>query len=138
MIVICLLNKQANKQQTTVGPVKGKKKEKAARMPQNELLDMLYQCFKEYKYWPLASLKQRLRQPEAYLKETLEKVAILARSGPMTGKYQLKPEATSTRLGADGAFDDVKEEVAPDADPNGADITEDDDDDEEMEDVFPK
>lgn len=124
--------------QSTSGPIKGRKKEKAARMPQNELMDMIFDCFKDYKYWTLASLKQRLRQPEAFLKETLDKVATLTRSGPMTGKYQLKPEAAPVQFGGDGAFDNVKAEAAPDADPNGPDITDDDDDDEEMVDVFPK
>lgn len=106
-------------------------------MPQNELMDLIFDCFKDYKYWTLASLKQRLRQPEAFLKETLDKVASLTRSGTMTGKYQLKPEAAPAQYGDAGAFNNVKAEAAPDADPNGPDIT-DDDEDEEMEDVFPR
>ena len=128
-------------------------------MPQNELMDMIFDCFKDYKYWTLASLKQRLRQPEAFLKETLDKIASLTRSGEnftiapstpqwirhwlrdcvgtMTGKYQLKPEAAPAQYGDTVAFNNVKAEAAPDADPNGLDIT-DEDEDEEMEDVFPK
>ncbi len=54
----------------------------------------------------------------------------------MVGKYQLKPEAAPAQYGDAGAFNNVKAEVAPDADPNGPDIT--DDDDEEMEDVLPR
>ena len=123
--------------QSITGPAKGRKKEKAARMPQNELMDMIFDCFKDYKYWTLASLKQRLRQPEAFLKETLDKVASLTRSGLMTGKYQLKPDAAPIQYGDAEAFNNVKAEAAPDADPNGPDIT-DDDEDEEMEDVFPR
>ncbi|KAL6720686.1 hypothetical protein ACLMJK_002611 [Lecanora helva] len=122
---------------STAGPLKGRKKEKAARMPQNELMDMIFNCFKDYKYWTLASLKQRLRQPEAFLKETLDKVAILTRSGTMTGKYQIKPDAAPSQHGDAAVFNNVKAEAAPDADPNALDITE-DDEDEEMEDVFPR
>ena len=106
-------------------------------MPQNELMDLIFDCFKDYRYWTLASLKQRLRQPEAFLKETLDKVASLIRSGTMTGKYQLKPEAAPLQSSDAGAFINVKAEAAPDADPNGPDIV-DEDDDEEMEDVFPQ
>ena len=119
-----------------MGLSKGRKKEKAARMPENELMDLIFDCFKLYKYWTLASLKQKLRQPEAFLKETLDKVASLTRSGTMTGKYQLKPEAAPTLYSDAKAFDNVKAEAAPDVDPNGLDIT-DDEDEEEMEDVFP-
>ena len=57
--------------------------------------------------------------------------------GTMTGKYQLRPDAAPAQYGDARAFNNVKAEAAPDADPNGIDIT-DDDDDEEMEDVFPK
>ena len=111
-------------------------KEKAARMPRNDLLDLLFDCFKEYKYWTLASLKERLVQPESYLRDTLDSIALLIRSGPMIGKYQLRPESTAERFDT-GTFDNVnvKAEAAPDADPNAPDLT-DDFEDEEMEDVL--
>lgn len=80
-------------------------------------------------------MKQDLVQPEAYLKETLDKFAELIRSGPMNGKYQLKTE-TEARYADPRAFDNVKAEAAPEADPDAPDIT-DDDDEEEMEDVLP-
>ena len=104
-------------------------------MPRNDLLDLIFVFFKEYKYWTLASLKERLVQPESYLRETLDSVAMLIRSGSMIGKYQLKPESTAERYDT-GAFDhvNVKAEAAPDADPNAPDIS-DDFEDEEMEDV---
>lgn len=41
----------------------------------------------------MKALRDRLRQPEAYLKENLESIAELARSGPQTGHYRLRPEA---------------------------------------------
>lgn len=89
-------------------------------------MDLIFDCFKDFKYWTSASLKARLNQPAAFLKETLDKVAILIKAGPMSGKYQLKPEFTNT---GSGAYDNVKAEAAPD-------MTEDDDDDEDMEDVI--
>lgn len=93
-------------------------------------MDLIFDCFKEFKFWTLASLKARVRQPESFLKETLEKIAILMRAGTMTGKYQLKPEYTDA-----GTFDNVKAEAAPDMDSSALGMTE-DDDDEEMEDVL--
>lgn len=95
-------------------------------------MDLIFDCFKYFRYWTLASLRARLRQPESFLKETLEKVAILMRAGTMTGKYQLKPEYTNTDP---GTFDNVKAEAAPDMDPGVLGMVE-DDEDEEMEDVL--
>ena len=103
---------------------------KATRMPQNELLDAIYDCFKEYTYWPLRTLKVRLQQPESYLKETLEMVAIMLRNGPHAMQWQLKPESREGRYD----FDTAKDEAAP---PNDMDELLDMDDEEniEMEDV---
>lgn len=125
------------------GPAKGKKTMiKAARMPQNELLDLIYDCFKEYTYWPFRSLKDRLRQPDTYLKETLEMVAVMLRTGTHASQWQLKPEAREGRYAESGLFDKAKEEAAPDAGPglsfDGVDDMEEDDEDMmEMEDVLP-
>lgn len=108
-------------------------------MPQNELLDLIYDCFKEYTYWPLRSLKDRLNQPENYLKETLEMVAAMIRSGPHAMQWQLKPEAREGRYAEAGLFDKAKQEAAPDMgfgmDFEDAGVLEEDDDNVEMEDV---
>ena len=37
-------------------------------------------------------MKERTRQPEAYLKESLEQVAMLVKKGPYALKYTLKSE----------------------------------------------
>ncbi|KAL9638716.1 MAG: hypothetical protein Q9164_001389, partial [Protoblastenia rupestris] len=66
---------------------------KTARMPQNDLLDLIYQAFQEYTYWPFKVLKDRVQQPEAYLKSTLEMIAFQAKSGTHMLEWQLKPEA---------------------------------------------
>jgi len=65
---------------------------KAARMPRNELLDAIFQCFRKYNYWSLKTMKAELNQPEAYLKQVLESVAVLVRSGQFAMTYTLKPE----------------------------------------------
>ncbi|KAK9472584.1 transcription initiation factor IIF, beta subunit [Dipodascopsis tothii] len=65
---------------------------KASRMPRNELLDLLFKLFEEYDYWSLKSLRERTKQPEAFLKEVLESIAILNKKGPYALRYSLKPE----------------------------------------------
>ena len=52
------------------------------------------ECFKRFRYWPLKSLKAELKQPEAYLKQTLEIMAQLVRQGPYAMTWQLKPDYT--------------------------------------------
>lgn len=97
-------------------PAKLKAQEnKTTRMPQNELLDLIYQCFREYRYWPFKTLKARLRQPEAYLKQTLEMIAHLVKSGDFAMTWELKPEARESNYS--NAMD-VKQEAAPGLDYN--------------------
>lgn len=67
-------------------------KEKAVRIPQDQLLDALDKCFRRYKYWSLKALRQELKQPEAYIKQTLEQIAVLVRSGDFAMNYMLRPE----------------------------------------------
>lgn len=95
-------------------------------MPQNELLDLIFDCFREYKYWPFKTLKARLRQPEAYLKQTLEMVAHLVKSGDFAMTWELKPEAKETSYANARAYGDAKEELPPVVDDNFEDMSEDD------------
>lgn len=82
-------------------------KEKAVRISQEALLDRLYQCFRRYKYWSLKALRNELRQPEAFIKSTLESIATLVRSGDFAMNYVLRPEYAGMAEGAE-----VKEETA--------------------------
>lgn len=109
-----------------VGNKKRAQTDKAVRVSQEQLLDLLQECFKEYRYWSVRALRQRLHQPEVFIKSTLEKVATLIRSGPFTGLYRLRPEYEA--LGGAGS---VKEEAA--VEEEGDD--EDEDDGDEFEDV---
>ncbi len=113
-------------------------------MPQNELLDLIYNCFKRYNYWPLKSLKAELNQPENYLKQTLEMVAQLVKAGPHANTWQLRPEARISTYADARSYDEVKDEVAPDsgfgldgASDFGEVLGTDDEDEVKMEDVFP-
>lgn len=65
---------------------------KATRISRNELLDLLFKLFEEYDYWSLKGLRERTKQPETYLKEVLDTMAILIKKGPYAMKYTLKPE----------------------------------------------
>ena len=116
------------------------------RMPQNELLDLIYDAFREFKYWPLRSLKERVRQPEAYLKSTLEMVAHLVKQGPFSMTWQLNPDSlVNLEVDPDGVAPQVEGDFEDPSDSKefedaGASDNDDDDDDEgsiEMENVLP-
>lgn len=119
---------------------KGKKKvpkEKAVRIAPEALLDALDKCFRRYKYWSLKALRNELHQPEAYIKQTLENIAVLVRSGDFAMNYMLRPEYSSMNNIKD---EDVKEEFvevkSEDEEEIGTEGGEDDEDEEdEFEDV---
>lgn len=71
---------------------KAKAEAKTARMPENELLDKIFQCFRQYNYWSLKALRSAIPQPEVYLRSTLEKVADLHKSGRFANNWSLKAE----------------------------------------------
>jgi len=106
--------------------------ERMARMPKNQLLDQLFSLFRERPHWPIKVLREKTQQPELYLKETLQEIATLHRSGEHTGMWEL-----SANFKGDG----VKGEAGPSTfavNPSGdinMDSPEDDEDDEEDEDM---
>ena len=130
----------ANTLQDKAGPRRKPQLMKTARMPQNELLDLIYTCFKQYTYWPFKVLKEKLRQPDVYLRQTLDLIAFQAKTGTHMSEWQLKPEAKMGNY--DNAFTAAKDEAAPDegfgAIYDGADDMEQDDSNVEMEDVLPE
>lgn len=119
----------ANKTQKTTAPTKATKPKKAenraARMSEEQLLDGLMEAFRKYEYWKMSILKARFDQPEAFLRQTLEKIAVLNRSGIHANEWSLQEHMKSMAAGA--TSDTAPEEAAAD------------DDDEEvvMEDVVP-
>ncbi|KAG8719660.1 hypothetical protein FRC08_002320 [Ceratobasidium sp. 394] len=64
--------------------------ERAARIPKNELLDMLFKLFAAQSHWSMKVLRERTKQPMDYLKETLEDIAVLHKSGPHTNTWSLQ------------------------------------------------
>lgn len=105
-------------------PHKSKNEGRAIRMPKKDLLDLLFRLFEEYEYWSIKGLKERTKQPETYLKESLESIANLIKKGPYTSKYHLKPEYRRLRDAERAA------KLGNDEDKK------DDDDDDDMEDVI--
>jgi transcription initiation factor TFIIF subunit beta len=97
---------------------------KNTRMPQNVLLDRIFDCFRKYNYWSMKAFRAELQQPEAYLRETLEKIAVLAKSGPFSTQWSLKPE---NRIGNYAGSGDA---VAPDS-PGDSDTSMNDEDGDE-------
>ncbi|KAI8138317.1 transcription initiation factor IIF, beta subunit-domain-containing protein [Fennellomyces sp. T-0311] len=67
-------------------------KEKATRMPRNELMDVLFAAFEKYPYWSFKGIVEHTKQPSQYLKEVLADICILNKRGPYASNYQLKPE----------------------------------------------
>ncbi|KAK7744901.1 hypothetical protein SLS53_003134 [Cytospora paraplurivora] len=102
---------------------KAKADAKTARMPENELFDKIFQCFRQYNYWSLKALRAAIPQPEVYLRSTLEKVADLHKSGRFANNWSLKEEHRS-----------IGEQAVAEAAPNIETVDE-DSEDEEMEDV---
>lgn len=102
---------------------------RAVRMSKKDLLDLLFRLFEEYEYWSMKGLKERTRQPESYLKESLDSIANLIKKGPYTSKYNLKPEYRRLR--------DADRAARLGLDANAGDEEKDDEDDDiEMEDVI--
>jgi len=111
-------------------------------MPRDQLLDKIFAIFRQWKYVPMKGFRERLRQPEAYIKETLEPIADLAKSGQFAMNWSLKPENLSASEQAyatagiappdmSGSMDGVD-----DSDMGDMDGEDEDDDNVKMEDVL--
>ncbi|KAK1968861.1 transcription initiation factor IIF [Colletotrichum eremochloae] len=107
----------------TSAPTKATKPKKAenraARMSEEQLLDGLMEAFRKYEYWKMSILKARFDQPEAFLRQTLEKIAVLNRSGIHANEWSLQDHLKSMASGAtsetapeEAAAEDDEEEVA--------------------------
>ncbi|KDN53172.1 hypothetical protein K437DRAFT_253500 [Tilletiaria anomala UBC 951] len=66
--------------------------EKFARIPRNELLDQLFTLYEREKYYTFAELRQRTQQPESYLREVLQSIAVIQQKGQYSGKWGLRQE----------------------------------------------
>ncbi|KAL2257861.1 hypothetical protein VTK26DRAFT_9070 [Humicola hyalothermophila] len=112
-------------------PTKAKKMEnKTTRWPENQLLDEIAKCFSEHKYWSIKAFRGKIPQPEAYLRECLDKIAVLHRSGTFANHWSLKPEYQSMVASLPKPADDA---AVPRADVPSED---EDEEDIKMEDVL--
>ena len=112
-----------------VKPVRKATDNKAHRMAQGDLQSRLFECFGQHEYWSMKAFREKLQQPEAYLKEVLDGIAVMNKSGPFNGKWSLKPEyKNAVKEGASGV---AAEGAGGEGDGDGGD----DDDEVEMEDV---
>lgn len=122
-----------NSQSSSSSAGKGKQSsqtDKFARIPKNELLDLLFAAYERYTYWTLKALREETRQPEAYLREVLSGIADQHQRGPYHGHWSLKPEYVMQRKQEEERK--VKEEEAS---KTAAAATAEDEDDEDMEEV---
>ena len=104
---------------------------KTARWPENQLLDELAKCFGIYTYWSIKALRSRIPQPEAFIRECLDKIAVIHRTGTFANHWSLKPEYQSMIEDKEGP------PPANDAAPKPEIASEDEDDDDiKMEDVL--
>jgi transcription initiation factor TFIIF subunit beta len=122
-------------QKTTEKASKAKKMDmKHARWPENRLLDAIAECFSAHNYWPIKALRERIPQPEAFIREGLDKIAVLNRTGRFANCWSLKP-AYRTMIAQDNQALPANDTVAPQP---SANIPSDDEDEDDlkMEDVL--
>ncbi|KZP00375.1 hypothetical protein CALVIDRAFT_273038 [Calocera viscosa TUFC12733] len=108
--------------------------ERAARMPRNELMDLLFPLFRESENWSIRDLRNRTRQPEAYLREVLQEIGFLHRTGTFANQWSLLPAYKNMATGATGAAPPAvkTEALAEEGDEEGGG----DEDDFDMEEVL--
>ncbi|ESW97423.1 hypothetical protein KL918_001036 [Ogataea parapolymorpha] len=106
---------------------------RASRMDREHLMKVLFNLFNEYDYWTLKGIREKTNQPEAYLKDCLENIAVMERKGTYALKYRLKDEYKKSReveRKEKQGFGDLEADNRNENDDDG-----DEDDDIEMEDV---
>lgn len=114
-----------------------KMENKTARWEENILIDKISEAFTKYNYWSMKALRDHIPQPEAYLRETLDKVADLHRSGKFANHWSLKPEFKRLIEERDQKPLPGADSIAPPMGGDGANADDgEDDDDVKMEDAL--
>ncbi|EJU05092.1 hypothetical protein DACRYDRAFT_98779 [Dacryopinax primogenitus] len=106
--------------------------ERAARMPRNELMDLLFPLFRSNDNWSIRDLRNRTRQPEAYLREVLQEIGFLHRTGTFANMWSLLPAYKGRAAASTGEVPEIKAEGEGDMEM----LEEDDEDDFDMEEVL--
>ncbi|KAJ7644311.1 transcription initiation factor IIF, beta subunit-domain-containing protein [Roridomyces roridus] len=117
-------------------PAKGQF-ERMARIPRNQLLDLIFQLFRETPRWGIKPLRERTQQPEVYLKEVLSEVAFLNKTGEFASLWELKDTfkdegSRSDNLAGISGAGELLSMGDEDVKMEGVDDDEDDDDMEEV------
>lgn len=112
---------------------------RASRMDKKALMKLLFELFDKYDYWTMKGLKEKTNQPEVYLKECLENIAVMERRGPYALKYRLRDEYKKSRevekkVQQGLSIEEVEEEEKRKAQEED-DAADEEDEDVEMEDV---
>lgn len=68
---------------------------KRDRIPEEELLNMIFELFSKQTHWTLRAIEKETNQPVSYLREQLNRLADKETSGPHKNTYALKPEYRS-------------------------------------------
>ncbi|PWW79195.1 hypothetical protein C7212DRAFT_304052 [Tuber magnatum] len=68
-------------------------KDKAYRMNKDVLISSLYKLFEEKEYWVLKEFREKLFQPESFMKQVLREIAIYNQDGPMVGTWELNSDS---------------------------------------------
>jgi len=85
--------------------------DKMTRMPQKELIELLFSCFRRQvrsvillfvpltslsnhkkEYWSIKALRECTRQPTVYLRQVLDEVCIYSKKGEHKNMFELRPE----------------------------------------------
>jgi transcription initiation factor TFIIF subunit beta len=106
---------------------------RAARLERDVLMNLLFKLFNEYEYWTMKGLREKTNQPEAFLKECIESIAVMERKGPYALKWRLKDEYRKS-IDVEKKVKRGTIEEDEEAERSG-DGERDDEDDEEMDDV---
>lgn len=70
-------------------------------MDENDLTELLTNLFQEYEYYHLSTLKTRTRQPEAYIRQLLGRIAEYVPAGDHAGTFRLNADTRNAmKMGA--------------------------------------
>jgi len=109
--------------------------ERMARMPRDQLLDLLFSLFRENEHWSIRPLRERTQQPEIYLKEVLSEIAFLHRSGEYNGTWELMANFKGEGMKGENVPGPSLVDGAPSPMKVDEDYDEDDDDDDDVDDM---
>ncbi len=74
-------------------------------MEKADLVDAIFEAFRETAVWKLIDLRMKLEQPEKHLQKVLREVAVYRRGGPLRGRWTRKGDfrdaATKAECGSE-------------------------------------